>query len=66
MMGRTGSREDPRPWALNGVGEGLNDLVGALWGPGGWREMSWNRGKDLRCVLSTGYGLFSRMWRRRP
>lgn len=59
MMGRTGSREDPRPWALNGVGEGLNDLVGP-------REMSWNRGKDLPCVLSTGCGLFSRMWRRRP
>lgn len=30
MIDRTG-RADPRPWAWNGVGGGLNALVGALW-----------------------------------
>lgn len=48
-IGRAESRAEPRSRALNGVGEGLNVLVGALWGPGSSMEvegeaLEWGKG----------------------
>lgn len=57
-------------WALTRAGEGLWVLVGALWGlefgmgEAEGEALEWV--KELWCVLSTGCGLFSRMWKQRP